>query len=87
VYRTRSFRSRAFGLRAASGPVSSEPTVPGGHNQHFRQRERIGSEVVGDLANKLVGVGRLDLLDAVASRATIYYDARGEQGFGSSGRT
>ncbi len=45
-----------------------------------KSAEELSQFMIGDLENKLVAVGRLDLLDAVATRAATYYDARGDQG-------
>src|SRR5262249_56089868 len=45
-----------------------------------KSAEELSHFMIGDLGNKLVSVGRLDLLDAVARRAAAYYDTRGEQG-------
>ncbi|HEY1810951.1 MAG TPA: serine/threonine-protein kinase [Kofleriaceae bacterium] len=42
--------------------------------------EELSQFMIGDLKNKLVDVGRIDLLDAVAARAAAYYDGRSGEG-------
>ena len=43
-----------------------------------KSAEDLAQFMMGDLRDKVVGLGRLDLLDTVARRAVAYYAARGE---------
>ncbi len=47
---------------------------------HQKDAEELMQFMLGDLRERLGQVGKLDLLDAVARRASRYYDARGDTG-------
>ncbi|MBL0215762.1 MAG: protein kinase [Myxococcales bacterium] len=47
---------------------------------HQKDAEELMQFMLGDLRDRLKQVGKLDLLDAVARRASRYYDARGDTG-------